>query len=202
MPDAMTTSGAAGAPTEITFTLGSHIMLSHDHNLVPMDAADTLGLGPSVKEVERWFLDLGYERTVVGQFASGAGPRHVPQAFCRCVLHFNHHGFFSSTIFSSPDRPVPIAGARQRASGSFGAPSYRIGLVCRTFDAPHEKFAAVLGGHPQSRFGLLPHGQRRCLSAEFGRAGEQGHIRMSKDEYASNMFEHTRRRCGGMPLYP
>ena len=36
-----------------------------------MDAADTLGLGPSVKEVERWFLDLGYERTVVGQSLQG-----------------------------------------------------------------------------------------------------------------------------------
>jgi len=36
-----------------------------------MDAADSLGLGPSIEEVERWFLGLGYERTVVGKSLQG-----------------------------------------------------------------------------------------------------------------------------------
>ena len=36
-----------------------------------MDAADSLGLGPSVNEVEQWFLGLGYDRTVVGESLQG-----------------------------------------------------------------------------------------------------------------------------------
>ena len=36
-----------------------------------MDAADSLGLGPSMQEVEQWFLGLGYDRTVVGESLQG-----------------------------------------------------------------------------------------------------------------------------------
>ena len=36
-----------------------------------MDAADSLGLGPSIQEVEQWFLRLGYDRTVVGESLQG-----------------------------------------------------------------------------------------------------------------------------------
>lgn len=113
--------------------------LDFEERLVLMDAADTLGLGPSVKEVERWFLDLGYERTVVGQSLQG-----------RDLVTFRKRFADASSTSTTTDSPQPSSHHRTVLFQSLVHGNEPLGLLALLHTA-----SALSAGHSMHRMRSL-----------------------------------------------